>query len=126
MGQLSSKIKSEPFDPEFEKEISQIIKNEIDPSIEALNSSMEGFKDEMITKYAKKAIPIGFTFSTLVASGVDLSFGILGGIAVDQIQSMMSKDNDGIFENILEDWKQSRKHKRNSIQYLINAKTQLM
>lgn len=126
MGQLSSKIKSEPFDPEFENEILQIIKNEIDPSIEALNSSMEGFKDEMITKYTKKAILIGFSFCTLITSGVDLSIAILGGILADQMKSMMSKDNDGILETILEDWRQNRNHKRNSIQYLINAKSKLM
>ena len=124
MGQLSSKIKSEPFDLEFEKEILQIMKYEIDPSIEALKSSMEGFKDEMKTKYVKKAIPIGFSFCTLIAAGADLSLGILGGIAADQVKSGFSKGDDGFFETILEDWRQNRNHKRNSIQYLINAKSQ--
>lgn len=123
MGQISSKIKSEPFNPEFETEISQALKNEIDPSIEALNSSMEEFKDEMVKKYTTKAIPLTFTFSTLVAFGADLSIGILGSLLADKIHSKLSNDEKGILETILDDWKQNRSYKRNSIQYLINIET---
>ena len=41
------------------------------------------------------------------------------------ILCFMSKDNNGLFETILGDWRQNRNYKRNSIQYLINTKFQL-
>lgn len=120
MGNISTQIKSNPFDPDFECEVSQTVKDRIDPSIEALNESMQEFKDEMVKKYASKIIPVVTTFSiSAVNSGLEI--GVLSSLLVNLIQSQLHNDGTELIGTILDHWQQNRRYERNSLQYLISA-----
>lgn len=125
MGKLSTEIKSKLFDIEFESEISQIVKEKIDPSIEELNKSMEEFKDEMITRYVKKIMPVALTFS-ISAYSVGLEVGILSSVLVNFLQSKMHKDGTELIGTLLDDWRLNRNSKRNSLQYLMSTEKYLI
>jgi hypothetical protein len=120
MGKISNQIKSKPFDLEFESEISQIINDKIDPSIEELNTSMQDFKDEMVKKYMKKIAPIALTFA-ISAFSAGWEVGALSASVVSLIQSVTHKDGTELVGTLLDHWHQNRRYERNSLHYLINA-----
>lgn len=120
MNRISSQIKSKPFDLEFESEISQIISDKIDPSIEALNTSMQDFRDEMVKKYVSKIAPVALTFS-VTATSAGLEVGALSAGLVSLVQSITHKDGMELIGTLLDHWQQNRQHKRNSLQYLVDA-----
>lgn len=118
MGQLSANIKSSPFTLDFEKEIKDIIKSEIDPAIQEINNSLLEYRDDMIIKYGKKLIPITLSVGGMVNYGVPLEFSLIAGTIVDKL------GGKSIFEDILTDiitWK--KKYKLNSYHYLFKMKS---
>lgn len=116
MGRLSTCITSEPWTPEFDSEVAQIIKSEIDPKVQDLNDQTEEFKDNMLVKYGAKAVPIAITIGTMVYAGIPLSLAVIGGTVI----SKLGKDNWDIFQDIFYDWKEWRHQKRNSMSYLFH------
>lgn len=119
MGKISNQIKSKPFDLEFESEISQIVKDKIDPSIEELNTSMQDFQDEMIKKYVRTVAPLALTFS-ISAFSAGWEVGVLSSFFVHLIQSKTHISTD-LLGTLLDHWQQNRRYERNSLHYLINA-----
>jgi len=116
MGRLSTRITSEPWTPEFDSEVAQIIKSEIDPKVQDLKDQTEEFKDNMLVKYGTKAVPVAIAIGTTVYAGIPLSLAVIGGAAI----STLGKDNWDIFHHIFDDWKEWRHQKRNSMSYLFH------
>jgi hypothetical protein len=114
IGSLSTKISKEPWTIEFEREVEQVIKSEINPKVQDLENEAIEFKDNMIVKYGKKVIPIAITLGVTAYAGVPLSLAVLGSTLLDKLRG------ESIYDIILEDWKDWRHQNRNSLTYLLN------
>lgn len=121
MGRLASKVESEPFTPNFSAEVERIIHSDIDPLVIEIENEMQEFKDEMAVRYIKKTIPLAISFSAIAAVGLPLSIAALGGLTVGSIGRGIDRENVGVFESILDDWKRWRKKNRNSLNYLLKV-----
>jgi hypothetical protein len=116
MGRISTSISSKPWTPEFDSEVAQIIKSEIEPKVQDLENQSSEFKDNMLVKYGKKAIPVAITLGATVYAGVPLSLGVIGYTLLDKLV----KGDDNVIESIFNDWKDWRHQNRNSLTYLMN------
>lgn len=119
MGKVSNDIKSIPIDLEFESEISQIVKDKIDPSIEELNASIQDFREELATKLVSKIVPIAITFS-VTAFSAGWEVGILSSSLVNLMLPRIHKDGMDLIGTLLDYWQQNRRFERNSLYYLID------
>lgn len=115
MGRISTSISSKPWTSEFDSEVAQKIKSEIEPKVQDLENQSSEFKDKMLVKYGKKAIPVTISLGAMVYAGVPLSLGVIGYTLFDKFV----KGEDNIIESILNDWKDWRHQNRNSSTYLM-------
>ncbi len=116
MGKMSTSISSNPWTSEFDSELAQIVKSKIEPKVQDLENQTSEFKDNMIVKYGKKAIPVAITLGATVYAGVPLSLAVVGTTLFDKFV----KGDDNIIGSILNDWKDWRHQSRNSLTYLMN------
>lgn len=118
MGRLSTNVTSEPWTPEFDSEVAQIIKSEIDPKVQDLENQAQEFRDNMLVKYGKRAVPIAISFGMMAYAGIPLSLAVIGEATISKLR----KGDWGIFDDILHDWKEWKRQKRNSLAYLLELK----